>query len=107
MRIRRTVAARTTRSTHRRVRGRLGQDGGVRKPSRRTVEVESLEKLDALLAGGATSMSGWHLQDLDLRGREDALTRLDARGALLLGCTLDPTAAETLRARGALLFPSV
>ena len=49
--------------------GRVGQDGGVRKPSRRTVEVESLDKLDALLAGGAQSMSGWQLQDLDLRGR--------------------------------------
>ncbi len=79
----------------------------MRKPSRRTIEVESLDKLDALLAGGARSMSGWQLQDLDLRGREDDLRRLDPRGALLLGCTLDPAAAEDLRARGALLFPSV
>ena len=50
-------------------------------------------------------MAGWQLQDLDLRGRGDGLRGLDPRGALLLGCTLDPDVEEDLRAGGALVFP--
>ncbi len=74
------------------------------------IEIESLAELDRALAearalGG--SMSGWQVQDLDLTGREDLLLRLDARGALFLGCTLTAAAAERLRAGGALLFPRV
>ena len=78
-----------------------------RKSRRRTVEVETLEELNALVAAGATSMDGWQLQDLDLRGRTDVLRRLDASGALLLGCDLGPGVEEDLRARGALVLPTV
>ena len=74
---------------------------------RRTVEVETLAELDALVAAGATSMAGWQLQDLDLRGHADVLRRLDAHGALLLGCTLDPDLEQDLRAGGAVVFPAV
>jgi predicted Rossmann-fold nucleotide-binding protein len=74
---------------------------------RRTVEVESLSELDRRIAAGATSMSGWHLQGLDLRGRGDQLRRLDARGALVLGGHLDPGDEADLRSRGALVFPTI
>jgi predicted Rossmann-fold nucleotide-binding protein len=71
------------------------------------VEVESLAELDRRIAAGASSMAGWHLQDLDLRGRGEQLRGLDARGAVVLGGRLDPADEEDLRARGALLFPAL
>jgi predicted Rossmann-fold nucleotide-binding protein len=74
---------------------------------RRTVEVESVEQLDALVADGATSMSGWQVQDVDLRGRGDVLRGLDARGSVFLGGRLDRPTEEDLRTRGALLFPAL
>jgi predicted Rossmann-fold nucleotide-binding protein len=74
---------------------------------RRTVEVESLHELDRRTAAGATSMAGWHLQGLDLRGRGDQLRRLDPRGALVLGGHLDPDDEADLRRRGALVFPTI
>ena len=78
------------------------------RPARRTVEVESLDELDALVArSGTTSMRGWVLQDLDLTGRTEVLRRLDPRGSLLLGCRYAPGVEEELRSRGALVFPSV
>ena len=73
----------------------------------RLVEVDSIGQLDDLLAGGARSMSGWRLQGLDLTGRSGQLAGLDASGALFLGCRLDPADEESLRARGALLFPTI
>jgi predicted Rossmann-fold nucleotide-binding protein len=79
----------------------------VRNTPRRTHEIESLQELDRLVAGGATAMAGWQLQGLDLRGHTDVLRRLDARGALVLGGRLDPDAEDDLRARGALVFPQV
>jgi predicted Rossmann-fold nucleotide-binding protein len=78
-----------------------------RRSRRRTVEVETLEELDRLVAAGATSMAGWRLQDLDLRGRGDLLRALDPRGALLLGGLLDPEVEDDLRGRGALVFPAL
>lgn len=48
-------------------------------------------------------MSGWRLQDLDLRGRDDVLARLDASGALLLGCRLDADVEQDLLEGGALV----
>jgi predicted Rossmann-fold nucleotide-binding protein len=74
---------------------------------RRTVELESLHEFDRRIAGGATSMAGWHLQGLDLRGRGDQLRRLDPRGALVLGGHLDPDDEAELRRRGALVFPTI
>jgi predicted Rossmann-fold nucleotide-binding protein len=74
------------------------------------IEIESLEQFDreatrAQSRGGA--MRSWQVQDLDLTGRTDVLERLDARGALFLGCTMPEATAERLRAQGALLFPTV
>ena len=78
-------------------------------PERRAAhrEIESLDELDRLVAAGVTSMRHWRLQSLDLRGRGDLLRRLEARGALLLGCRLDPDTEDQLRRRGALVFPRV
>jgi predicted Rossmann-fold nucleotide-binding protein len=70
-------------------------------------EIESPEELDRRVADGATSLAGWQLQDLDLRGRGDLLARVDPRGALFLGGRFDPGVEEDLRARGAVLFPVV
>ena len=74
---------------------------------RRVVEVETLEEFDRLVGEGARIMRGWQLQDLDLTGRSDVLRSLDARGALVLGGRLEPTVAEDLRRRGALVFPGL
>lgn len=79
----------------------------MRKTPRRTREVETVEDLRRLVAAGATSMAGWQLQDLDLRGHGDLLRRLEARGALVLGGLLDAEVEADLRSRGALVFPSV
>ena len=71
------------------------------------VEVESLERFDALVAAGARSAGHWRLQDVDLTGRTAQLRGLDVEGALLLGCTLDTEDENDLRARGALVFPQL
>ena len=78
-------------------------------PDRRRAhrEIESLEELDRLHAAGARSMRHWRLQSLDLRDRGEALRRLDANGAVLLGCLLDNETEERLRRGGALVFPRV
>ena len=73
----------------------------------RTTEIESVEQLDEKVAAGATKMRRWQLVDLDLREREDVLLRLDAAGALFLGCRLSDATADVLRTRGALIFPEV
>jgi predicted Rossmann-fold nucleotide-binding protein len=77
----------------------------VRRHRGRTVEVESLEAFDALVAAGERTMAGWAVQDVDLRDRSNALRHLDVRGALFLGCGLTEEAERDLRARGALVFP--
>jgi predicted Rossmann-fold nucleotide-binding protein len=79
----------------------------VRHSRRRTVEVETLAELDRRLAVGATSLSGWRLQGLDLRSHSETLRRLDVGEALFLGCRLDPTVEDDVRSRGALVFPTV
>jgi predicted Rossmann-fold nucleotide-binding protein len=71
------------------------------------VEVESLEDLDRRLAAGARTMSGWHLQALDLAGRTESLRGVDVAGALFLGCRLGEDEEADLRARGAVVFPEV
>ena len=79
----------------------------VKKERGRTIEVESLEELDDRLARGATSMAGWHVQGLDLRGHTDALCSLHAGGSLFLGCTFADGVDVKLRQDGALIFPVV
>ncbi len=71
------------------------------------VEVESLAQFDKLVDAAATSMRSWRIQDVDLRERSADLLRLDARGALLLGCRLEPDTEADLRRRNALVFPRV
>jgi predicted Rossmann-fold nucleotide-binding protein len=76
-------------------------------PSPRTIEVESLDRFDRLVGGGAVEMQGWHAQSLDLRGRTPALDSMAVEGAIFLGCTFDPGVEDRLRRRGALIFPRI
>ena len=76
-------------------------------PSPRTLEVESLDSFDRLVAAGARSMQGWHAQSLDLRGRAAQLEALQAQGGIFLGCTFDAGVEDLLRSRGALIFPKL
>lgn len=82
----------------------MNPSGGL-APSPRTLEVESLDAFDRLLAAGAVAMRGWHAQSLDLRGRKAALESLDVEGAIFLGCTFEQGVEDGLRQRGALIFP--
>ena len=76
-------------------------------PSPRTLEVESLDSFDRLVAAGARTMQGWHAQSLDLRGRTAQLEGMNAQGGIFLGCTFDDGVEESLRSRGALIFPKL
>lgn len=76
-------------------------------PRARTVDVEDVERFDALLEAGAASMHGWHFQAVDLRGRSAELVRLRASGAIFMGCTFAEGIEELLRSRGALIFPTL
>lgn len=76
-------------------------------PSPRTLDVESVEGFDRLVAAGARTMHGWHAQSLDLRGRTAQLAGLQAQGAIFLGCTFGEGVEDSLRSRGALIFPKL
>ncbi|MCZ9884679.1 LOG family protein [Arthrobacter sp. B2a2-09] len=76
-------------------------------PSPRTLDIESVAHFDSLLSSGAATMHGWHAQSLDLRGRRADLQRLDPQGAIFLGCTFDDGVEDSLRSRGALIFPKL
>ncbi|NQD86638.1 Rossmann fold nucleotide-binding protein [Paenarthrobacter sp. CM16] len=78
---------------------------GALNPSPRTLDIESVVHFDHLVTAGAGSMNGWHAQSLDLRGHARELKALDAQGAIFLGCTFDDGVEESLRRRGALIFP--
>ena len=78
---------------------------GSLTPSPRTLEVDSVAGFDQLVRAGAKAMHGWHAQSLDLRGRAATLATLEAEGAIFLGCTFDPGVEDSLRRRGALIFP--
>ncbi len=75
--------------------------------SRRTVEVESLDAFDQLIAAGATSMHGWRVQGVDLGARTSELLRLHPANAILLGSVVSDEAEAHLRGGGALLFPAI
>ncbi|MEV7660591.1 Rossmann fold nucleotide-binding protein [Paenarthrobacter sp. NPDC089316] len=76
-------------------------------PSPRTLDVESVVHFDRLVSSGAASMHGWHAQSLDLRGYSRQLKAMDPQGAIFLGCTFDAGMEESLRSRGALIFPKL
>ncbi len=76
-------------------------------PSPRTLEVESLDSFDRLVAAGARTMQGWHAQSLDLRGRTAQLEAMNPQGGIFLGCTFDDGVEDSLRSRGALIFPKL
>ncbi|MET4621713.1 putative Rossmann-fold nucleotide-binding protein [Arthrobacter sp. 2762] len=80
---------------------------GALNPSPRTLDVESIVHFDKLVTSGAGSMHGWHAQSLDLRGRSRELKMMDPQGAIFLGCTFDDGIEESLRSRGALIFPKM
>jgi predicted Rossmann-fold nucleotide-binding protein len=80
---------------------------GSLNPSPRTLEVESVSRFDQLVSAGAKTMHGWHAQSLDLRGRAPVLAAMEAEGAIFLGCTFDPGVEDSLRRRGALIFPKL
>lgn len=70
------------------------------------MEIESLERLDALLGTGRP-LAGVRLQGLDLAAREEGLLRTDVRGAIVLGGVLTDRLDAHLRSGGALVFPAV
>ena len=72
----------------------------------RAIEIETLEEFDRR-AAGATHMSRWQVQGVDLRERSEVLSRLEPSGALLLGCALEPAIERQLVNRGALVFPAI
>ena len=53
------------------------------------------------------SMAGWFVQDLDLRERSEALLTATPHGAVFLGCQIERTVEDSLRDRGALVFPEI
>jgi len=73
----------------------------------RIKELETLAEFDDALAGGLTSLRGWHLQSLDLTSRVTQLTRIDVAGAVFLGCRFAPGNELDVRQRGGLIFPTV
>ncbi|MGR0158703.1 LOG family protein [Paenarthrobacter nitroguajacolicus] len=80
---------------------------GALNPSPRTLDVESVNQFQQLVSEGAGSMNGWHAQSLDLRGHSRELKGLNPQGAIFLGCTFDDGVEESLRRRGALIFPKL
>ncbi len=79
----------------------------MRRSRGRSVEVESLADFDRRIEAGARSMSGWHLQGIDLRDRGEVLRRVSVSGALFLGCRLAAGDERSVRDRGAVVFPEV
>ena len=71
------------------------------------IEVETLEEFDRRMHRGAVTMSGWHVRGLDLTRRSADLARVEVVASLFLGCVFADGVEARLRARGALVFPSV
>jgi predicted Rossmann-fold nucleotide-binding protein len=69
--------------------------------ARRTLEVESLEDLDAHLA--SASLAGVALQGVDLTSVD--LSTIEVEGALFIGCAMSTAQAVDLVQRGALVVP--
>jgi len=76
----------------------------------RPTEIESLDEFDRYVADGIRSLSGFHLQSVDLSGRAEALAGLRVGGAIFLGCRFadgGPGSEADVRDRGGLIFPAV
>jgi predicted Rossmann-fold nucleotide-binding protein len=69
-------------------------------------EIESLAEFDEVVSAQG-SLAHHRVQAVDLTDRTDVLLTLDTTGAVFLGCPMDPQAAATARASGALVFPPV
>ncbi|MFJ8747811.1 LOG family protein [Streptomyces sp. NPDC102441] len=69
------------------------------------VEIETLTAFDQAVAAG--SLAGHRVQAVDLTDREDALLTTDTRGAVFLGCRMEPRPDAKIRADGAFVFPPV
>ncbi|WP_249416544.1 LOG family protein [Streptomyces sp. TS71-3] len=68
--------------------------------------METLAEFDSVLAA-SPALTGYRVQGVDLTDRTDALLTAEVSGAVFLGCPMDPEAAATVRAAGALVFPPV
>jgi len=68
------------------------------------VEIETLADFDAYVNTNRT-LRGVALQGLDLTDRTDTLSRVETKGAFLLGCALSPEALAAVNASGACVFP--
>jgi predicted Rossmann-fold nucleotide-binding protein len=88
----------------------VSRGAGYLRPVRPT-EIESLEEFDRLVAHGVRSLSGFHLQSVDLTGRAGDLTSVEVAGAVFLGCRFVPGTGPgselDVRRRGGLIFPAV
>ena len=79
----------------------------VTLPSIPHVDIESLAHFDQIVAAGATSMTGWRVQSVDLTGRTAALLELVPNGSVFLGCMLEREAEDWIRDGGGLVFPAI
>ncbi len=72
-----------------------------------TVEIGSSDEFDRRIRLGASSMNGWRLVGVDLTDRSGALRECSVAGALFLGCAMAPHDEDSVRSRGAIVFPEV
>ena len=79
----------------------------MRRTRGRVVDVDTIEDFDQRLARGARSLSGWRMRSLDLTERGAALRSVEVAGSLFLGCRLTLPDEESVRARGAVVFPAL
>lgn len=74
--------------------------------SRRTLDIHDLSEFDRHLPR-TRRLLGWFLQSVDLTGRSAELRSVDPQGAIFLGCRFAPGDEQSLRDRGALIFPEL
>ena len=70
------------------------------------IEIEHVEQLNAHILAHR-SLSRVVVQAVDLRSASEVLRSVSGAGATFLGCVLEPSTAEHLRASGALLLPQL
>ena len=74
-------------------------------PSPRTLEVESLAGFDRLVAAGAAACRAGMSSRWTCAAAGPSWRRWTRRARIFLGCTFDGGAEDSLRGRGALIFP--